>query len=339
MTLRLLCIANSAAYATAATDVPLGTARLAAQRGVELLHVETSLLLGAGEEIPCVRIPPDFDPGSFAGLSQRPTSRWPIRAFDLAFDRTLKPFPAGWLERLVALSPEVPFLNDPAGIRRQLEPGFLLEAASDFLPPHRLAEAPDELASFQAAHGTIVAKRTNSCGGRGVFRISPAPAGGLETDNVVEGARTHADAAALWSHLVGEGGARILLMRYLPRVIRGEKRIVVVGGAIQGAYLRRSERGHWVQNVSQGARCERVPVSTGDRALVAATWGPYADAGIRLLGYDLIEDEAGTWRVSEINAGNVGGLFRLETLGEPGLTERFVEFLSGLARRGRAPDP
>ncbi len=338
MTLRLLSIANPERYLAAATDVPLGYARLAAHPEVTLYHADTAAMTSAVSEpeqgIPCVRVPRDFDPASFGALSAAPTLTRAPDAFDLAFCRTLKPFPPGYLDRLEAWARHVPFLNHPAGIRRQLAPDFLLEAASAYLPASLLAHHPEELDGFLAAHEVAVAKRANSCGGRGVFRVRRLPGARVETDNVVDGSAVHADVAAAWNELAGDVGAPVLLMRYLPRVTGGDKRLVVVGGEIQGAYLRRSQRGHWVQNVSQGARCERVAASDADRALVAATRGPYAALGIRLLGYDLIEDDGGAWRISEINAGNVGGLFRLEALGEPDLTDRFVRFLQDVARQG-----
>ena len=66
--------------------------------------------------------------------------------------------------------------------------------------------------------------------------------------------------------------------------------------------------------------------------MVKATAPYYQQAGIRLLGYDLLLDNSGTWKISEINAGNIGGLFRLEYLGVKGVSDRFVDKLR--ARNG-----
>ena len=80
--------------------------------------------------------------------------------------------------------------------------------------------------------------------------------------------------------------------------------------------------------MSFGATCLPSEVTAADAAVVAATAPAYARAGIHVLGYDLLRDDDGSWRVSEINAGNVGGLARLELLGAEGVTERLVAWLA-----------
>jgi len=50
--------------------------------------------------------------------------------------------------------------------------------------------------------------------------------------------------------------------------------------------------------------------------------------GIHILGYDLLQEDNGSWTLSKINAGNIGGLFRIEHLGVPAVTDRFVAWLN-----------
>jgi glutathione synthase/RimK-type ligase-like ATP-grasp enzyme len=152
-------------------------------------------------------------------------------------------------------------------------------------------------------------------------------------DIVIEGERICAEFSEFFDKLTGDNDEKILLMRYLPRVVEGDRRIIVVDGEIYGAYLRTSSDGHWVQNVSFGAGCELVPVEHRDREIVDATCGNYLDAGIHILGYDLLRDDTGDWRISEINAGNIGGLFRIEYLGVAGVTDRFVSWLQNFHDR------
>ena len=70
--------------------------------------------------------------------------------------------------------------------------------------------------------------------------------------------------------------------------------------------------------------------------LVRVTANRYRELGIYVLGYDLLRDDD-TWVVSEINAGNVGGLFRLQYLGVAGITDRLVDWLCRYAERSREP--
>jgi glutathione synthase/RimK-type ligase-like ATP-grasp enzyme len=296
-------------------------------------------MMADDERIEVVRIPVGFMPDEFRTLPSRQTVSLPQSHFDVAFDRTLKPFPNGFnscLRRRAAQG--LLFVNDPAGIMRQLDPGFMLQAASIHLPPILLTKEVSQAAAFFATHGTVVAKRPNSCGGREVFRLTAKGDGSIESDNIVEGQRGYADFDGLFAHLSHQGRTPVLFVQYLPRVREGDKRIVVVNGEPYGAYLRRAADGHWVQNVSRGGTCELDEVTTADRALIDETCRPYLDAGIHVLGYDLLRDGPHGWRISEINAGNIGGLFRLEYLGVPGVTDRFVEWLGDFSRRADRPE-
>ncbi len=229
----------------------------------------------------------------------------------------------------------MPFVNDPAGIQHHLDPRFFLDAAERFAPPALITSETSQAERFLRRHRTIVIKRSNSCGGRGVYRLALARDGGLLVDNLIEGSRVVERFSELFASLTGGGWQPVLLMRYLPRVTEGDKRVVVVDGEIYGGYLRRSADGHWVQNVSLGGDCELAPVQNAERAAIAATYRRYQRAGIHVLGYDFIRDDDGRWRLSEINAGNVGGLARLEHLGVRGITDRFVDWLQTLRDRSR----
>lgn len=325
MTIRLLCIANPSAYRGAATDIPLSYARLASHPDVELFHTNTFSMMDVGEAIEAVRVPEGFEPEEFFSLERARKVSLRPHELDVAFCRTLKPFPAGYLLALQRRASGLRFVNDPFGIDRQLQPDFVLDAAARWMPTSLMPTSARELADFLSEHETVVAKRANSCGGRGVFRVSSEQ--GLSTDNVLEGTRSFESIEALHQMLSAGGTIPFLLMRYLPGVVHGERRVIVVDGEIYGAYLRRSTTGHWVQNLTMGGTPEPTKVTERERELVGATSSVYRSHGIHVLGYDLLQDDHDSWKVSEINAGNVGGLFRLERLGVPGVAHRFVTWL------------
>ncbi len=329
--MRLLLISNPEAYRTATTDIPLSYARLASSPGIELFHADTGALLTPGDSIAATRVPATFQPEDFVGLGEATVNEFAPGDFDLGFCRTLKPFPPDYLHRLQDRSAKLRFVNDPAGIERQLELGFVVEAAGDFMPPTLITADAAEAESYFDWHGTLVAKRANSCGGRGVFKLSRDGSGDTIVDHVVEGELRFGQFSEAFQAL--SAGEPLLLTRYLRRVTEGEKRIIVLDGAILGAYQRTSANGHWIQNVSFGAKTELTSVSEREAEIVANTCGRYRDRGIHLLGYDLLRDDAGEWVVSEINAGNIGGVFRLETMGVPGVTRHVVEWLEQFAAR------
>jgi glutathione synthase/RimK-type ligase-like ATP-grasp enzyme len=325
--LRLLCIANPEAYKGTATDAPLSYAKLAAHDDIDLFHADTRHVLSEDERILAARIRPGFAPEDFQSLKGLSSDWFEPEQFDLVFCRTLKPFPGGYLDRLAKRSERLLFVNNPAGIQRQLEPDFFRDAAAGVCPDMVVTADAEVAKQFQATNGRIVVKRGNSCGGRGVYRVTPTGSDGFRIDNIVEGASPESDFGNWFSDLTLGGAQKAVLMRYLPRVVEGDRRIVAIGGEIYGSYLRTSATGQWVQNVSAGARCSLAEALPGDEAIVSSTSPYYSEAGIHFLGYDLLQDDDGVWRVSEINAGNVGGIFRLEELGITGVTDRFVGWL------------
>lgn len=161
--MRLLLIANPEAYRTASTDVPLGYERLAAHPDVELFHADTRALLAPGDAIRACRIESGFRAEEFDRLGELPTQEYSADDFDVAFCRTLKPFPEGYLLRLQQRP--LWYVNDPAGIEKQLGLSFVAEAAGEFMPPTLITRETPEAEEFLREHGVVAAKRANSCGG------------------------------------------------------------------------------------------------------------------------------------------------------------------------------
>ena len=130
---------------------------------------------------------------------------------------------------------------------------FLLKAAGQFTPPAVVTSEQNVAQHFLHEHETMVVKRSNSCGGRGVYKVSPDPQGCFVTDNVIEGPQTFPSFSEMFCHIRKDSSEPVLLMSYLPRVMEGDRRIVVMDGEIFGTYIRRSKSGHWIQNVSFGS--------------------------------------------------------------------------------------
>ena len=154
-----------------------------------------------------------------------------------------------------------------------------------------------------------------------------------QVDNVLTGVGQFARFSDVMKFLKGSQQEPIQFCRYLSRTHEGDKRIVVVDGEIYGSYLRRSRSGHWVNNVSADGDCQLAAITPDEREAIANTVGYYQSLGLHTLGYDFLMDDDGTWRISEINAGNIGGFARLELLtGEP-VMDRLIDWIMDYAQR------
>ena len=332
MTINILCITDPADYPQTDAEVPIFYRHLTRVAGVSFHHAFTHEVSG-NTWVSAVNVPRNLDADGFAALGRLPRQRLHAASFDVAFCRSKKPFPPDYLDRLGVWAGYMTFLNDPLAKKEQIAPGFLKKVARGFIPDMIVTGNADEVLEFLDRHGTIVLKRPNSTGGLGVYRLERTD-GGIYTDHVRDGRIQHPSIAHALAWI---GEEKLEVVRYLPAVSQGDKRIVVVDGKIYGAYVRRSVSGHWVNNLSSGA-CDvaTAEITPFERAAIAATAPEYLARGLRTLGYDFLMDRDGHWKISEINAGNIGGLVRLEQLtGEPVL-DRFVGWMMDVSD-GLAP--
>ena len=79
--------------------------------------------------------------------------------------------------------------------------------------------------------------------------------------------------------------------------------------------------------------CDVERATNANRELIRDTSRLYRQAYIHILGYDSPRIDDGGWPTSEIDAGNIGGLFRLEYLGVRGINDRFVDWLQRFANQ------
>ncbi|NER39047.1 MAG: hypothetical protein F6J93_34695 [Oscillatoria sp. SIO1A7] len=331
--MKLLTICNPRSYDKPLLDIPIFYQRLAAHPRVDFFHLPTDRVLDPRkpeDKIPVAPVRGELTYEAFLDLNELAKPERRLDQFDLVFCRTLKPFPQGYLDRLSSWEPQIKFVNSPTNKKEQIEPDFLLKVAAPFLPETIVTSDWQKAQSFFEAHGTIVAKQYNSCGGRGVFKIWYQN-GCFQIDNLLAGTREFANFSAAMPYLQGGSNKPVQFIRYLKRVNEGDKRIVVVDGEIYGAYIRRSKSGHWVNNVSGDGESFLAEIAPEEREAIEGTVEHYRSRGLLTLGYDFLMDEGGTWRISEINAGNVGGFARLELLSQQPVMERLISWLVGFA--------
>ena len=170
--------------------------------------------------------------------------------------------------------------NKPAALRNHPEKLAILEFPQ-FISATLVTRDPEELKRFHAEHGDIILKPLDGMGGAGIFRVG---ADGMNLGSIVE-------------TLNARGKHTVMAQRYLPEIVRGDKRILVIGGKPVPFVLARIPQGNEIRgNLAAGGLGVAQPISARDREIAEAIGPVLAARGLLLIGLDSIGDS-----LTEIN--------------------------------------
>jgi len=163
-------------------------------------------------------------------------------------------------------------LNRPACLRNFNEKLAILNFPQ-FVAPTLVAADAAEIGRFLADHQDIIVKPLTEMGGSGIFRL-------LLSDP---------NRNAILETLTQRGCRAIMAQRYLPEIIEGDKRILLIDGeVVPWALARIPLAGETRGNLAAGGTARAQPLSARDR-VIADTIAPWArDNGIFLAGLDVI---------------------------------------------------
>lgn len=171
-------------------------------------------------------------------------------------------------------------VNNPQSLRDCNEKLFATQFP-ELMVPTRVTSNAVLIREFLAEHGDIIVKPLDGMGGSGIFRLQTG------SPNV----------GATLEMLTDLGRLPIMAQRYIPEIVDGDKRILMVNGEpIPYCLARIPPQGETRGNLAAGGRGEARPLTEQDRAL-AAKIGPTLRAkGLMFVGLDVIGDY-----VTEIN--------------------------------------
>jgi glutathione synthase len=204
-----------------------------------------------------------------------------LRTFDVVFMRKDPPFNMDYIFATyildLAVSAHTRVLNSPQGLRSCNEKTYILQFPQ-LTPPTLVAKDISLIRDFVHEHGEVVLKPLDGRGGEGVLLTH---AKDLNMRSMIE--------------VLTERNTRfIMAQRFVPESRQGDKRILLIDGQPQGAFLRVPADDDLRGNMSAGARVQAAPLTDHDLAL-CATLAPrlHADGhifvGIDLLGPYLTE--------------------------------------------------
>lgn len=170
--------------------------------------------------------------------------------------------------------------NKPSALRDHPEKLAILEFPQ-FIAPTLVTRNEADVRQFHAEHGDIILKPLDGMGGMGIFRVGRD---GLNLGSIVE-------------TLNRDGAQTIMVQKYLPQIVQGDKRVLVIAGEPVPFALARIPQGTEVRgNLAAGGKGVAQPLTERDREIAAALGPILAARGLLLVGLDVIGDS-----LTEIN--------------------------------------
>ncbi len=170
--------------------------------------------------------------------------------------------------------------NKPGALRDHPEKLAIMEFPQ-FIGPTLVTRDEADIKRFHAEHQDIILKPLDGMGGMGIFRVGPD---GLNLGSITETLNRH-------------GAQSLMVQKFLPEIVDGDKRVLVIGGKPVPYCLARIPQGGEVRgNLAAGGKGVAQPLSARDR-FIAESLGPILSArGLLLIGLDVIGDS-----LTEIN--------------------------------------
>jgi len=170
--------------------------------------------------------------------------------------------------------------NKPRALRDHPEKLAILEF-SQFSGPTLVTRSATDIKRFHAEHGDIILKPLDGMGGMGIFRVR---ADGMNLGSIIE-------------TLNKNGAASVMVQKFLPEIVKGDKRVLVIGGKPVPFCLARIPQGNEVRgNLAAGGLGVAQPLSPRDLEIAEAIGPVLAARGLLLAGIDVIGES-----VTEIN--------------------------------------
>lgn len=142
-------------------------------------------------------------------------------------------------------------------------------------PPVLVSRSEERLKAFHAEHKDVIFKPLDGMGGSSIYRITED---GLNLGVVIE-------------TLTKFGQETIMAQRYIPEIVEGDKRILMINGEpIDYALARIPSQGETRGNLAAGGRGEGRPLSDRDRWIAAQVGPKLREAGLLFVGLDVIGD-------------------------------------------------
>ena len=278
--MKILFIADPLSTFKTYKDTTYAMMREMAKRGWRLSHalsgelsVRQGLVTAQAAPFEFIGAKHDRDHEWFAAADKIQTA---LKNFDAVIMRTDPPFDMQYLyaTQLLTLAAEqgAKVFNSGQAMRDFNEKLAILNF-SRFTAPTLVTTRSADVRAFLAEHGDIIIKPLDGMGGMGIFRLT-------EKDPNI---------GSILETLMQLDSRTIMAQRYIPEIVHGDKRILIIGGeVVPYALARIPQNGETRGNLAAGGRGVAQELSEHDREIAETLAPELKRRGILLAGLDVI---------------------------------------------------
>jgi len=256
----------------------------AARRGHEVYAFQQKDMAFEGDRVTAnvARITMTGDPGEWYRAD--PAASVSLDMFDAVLVRKDPPFNMEYIYLTylleIAEKQGARVFNRPEAIRSHNEK-LSIAQFPQFTSPTLVTSDAARIKAFHAQHKDVILKPLDGMGGSGIFRVTED---GMNLGSIIE-------------TLTFNGVHSIMAQRYIPDIVKGDKRVLLIGGQVVPFCLARIPQGGEVRgNLAAGGLGVAQPISERDRE-IGETLAPILfERGLLLVGLDVIGD-----KLTEIN--------------------------------------
>lgn len=165
-------------------------------------------------------------------------------------------------------------VNDPQSLRDCNEKMFATQFPQ-CCPPFLVSSSAEKLKAFQEAHEDVIYKPLDGMGGTSIFRVKQGDA----------------NLSVIIETLTLEGQRQIMAQKYVPEIVNGDKRILLVDGEpVEYALARIPAVGESRGNLAAGGKGVTQELSDRDRWICEQVSPSLKERGLLFVGVDVIGD-------------------------------------------------
>lgn len=280
--MNILFIADDMATFKVYKDTTYVMMREAAKRGHRLFHCFSQDLHIANGLVQTQARAFDFlgakDDHDHAWFDLQAAQTVALKDFSAVIMRTDPPFNMQYLyaTQLLTLAAEqgTSVLNSGQAMRDFNEKLAILNF-SQFTAPTLVTTSDAQVREFLATHGDIIVKPLDGMGGMGIFRLRP----------------DDANIGSILETLMLNNTRTIMAQRYIPEIVHGDKRVLVINGKpLPYALARIPQNGETRGNLAAGGKGVAQDMSARDMEIAETLAPELMRRGIVLAGLDIIGD-------------------------------------------------